>query len=397
MQFDIAIAGAGPAGLAFALALAGTGLRIALLDRQPEAALADPAFDGREIALTHHSRTVLERIGAWARLPAAEVSPLREAVVLNGPQPRQALRFDAAGRQAGPLGWLVPNHRIRRALFEGLAGRPDITLLPGTAAEDIETAPGEARLRLSQGGTLAARLVVAADTRFSTLRRRMGIPARMHDMGRAMLVARLGHDLPHRHVATEWFGHGQTIAMLPLNGNLSSAVLTLPERETARLMALDDAAFAAEVTRRYGGRLGAMRAAGTRHVYPLVATYAARFAGPRFALLGDAAVGMHPVTAHGYNLGLRGAASLSAGIRAAAARGGDIGAPALLARYQATHRRATWPLYTATNAVAGLFTDDRLPARLAREAVLGLGARLPLVRGAIVAGLMDRDGGLAPA
>ncbi|TCZ55971.1 5-demethoxyubiquinol-8 5-hydroxylase UbiM [Roseicella aquatilis] len=394
MQFDVVVVGAGPAGLGFALSLAGSGLRIGLVERQPEASLAEPGFDGREIALTHLSRALLRRLGAWPRIPAAEISELREAVVLNGSAPRGALRFDAAGRGAGPLGWLVPNHLIRRALYETAREQPDIHLLAGTAVAGVETGPEGATLRLAGGGEpIRARLAVAADTRFSELRRRMGIPAAMKDFGKAMLVCRMEHEAPHHHVATEWFGERQTLAMLPLNGNLSSAVLTLPERETARLMRLDDAAFGAEVTRRYGGRLGAMRPVGTRHVYPLVAAYARRFVAERFALMGDAAVGMHPVTAHGFNLGLRGAHTLAREIRAAQARGGDIGGPGVLGRYEARHRRDTWPLYTATNAVVGLFTDDRPPARLLREAVLGLGARLPLVREAVVARLMERGGG----
>lgn len=393
MRFDVAVVGAGPAGLGFALSLAGTGLTVALLERQEAAALADPPFDGREIALTHLSRRILARLGAWDRIPPSEVSPLKEARVLNGPSPRAALRFDTAGRREEALGWLVPNHLIRRALFEALAGHSEITLMAGTAVLGVETGPEDARLHLAGGGAVTAGLVVAADTRFSELRRRMGIPAAMRDVGRAMLVGRVAHTAPHHHVATEWFGQGQTIAMLPLNGNLSSIVLTLPEREAQRLARLDDAAFGAEVTRRTGRRFGAMRPAGTRHVYPLVATWAERFVAERFALVGDAAVGMHPVTAHGFNLGLRGAATLAAEVRAAAARGGDIAAPALLARYEARHRRAAWPLYAATNTIVGLFTDDRLPARLARDAVLGLGARLPLVRRIVVSQLMDRGGG----
>ncbi|GGJ11215.1 5-demethoxyubiquinol-8 5-hydroxylase UbiM [Neoroseomonas lacus] len=385
MDTDVAIIGAGPAGLALACALAESGLRITLLERAPEAAIAAPAFDGREIALTHRSQDILRELGAWARIPEAETAPLREAKVVNGASPL-ALRF-APGRDGEPLGRLVPNQAIRRALYETAAGT-EARLLAGRAVTGLSLAADGATVTLDGGEAVTARLVIAADSRFSEARRRAGIGAAMLDFGRTMIVARVAHEAPHGGVATEWFGHGQTIAMLPLNGAMSSVVLTLPPTEAEAAMASSDEEFGAEVTRRFESRLGPMQLAGTRHAYPLVAAYAHRFAGRRFALLGDAAVGMHPVTAHGFNFGLSGAEILAGEIR----RGTDPGAAAGLARYAAAHRRATLPLFLATNAVARLYSDDRRPARLARTALIGAGAVLAPVRRAIVAGLMDARG-----
>ena len=383
MDTDVAIIGAGPAGLALACALEGSGLRVTLLERAPEAAIAEPAFDGREIALTHRSQAILKALGAWERIPAAEMAPLREAKVVNGASPL-ALRF-AAGGGDEPLGRLVPNHLIRRALYETMVAGGAARLVAGRGVTGLSLAGTGARVRLDGGEEVAARLVVAADSRFSEARRRAGIGAAMLDFGRTMIVARVAHEAPHQGVATEWFGHGQTIAMLPLNGDVSSAVLTLPPARAERLMAMDAEAFGAEVTKRYEARLGAMRLVGTRHAYPLVGVYAHRFAARRFALLGDAAVGMHPVTAHGFNFGLSGADLLAGLVRGAA----DPGDAAALARYGARHRRATLPLFLATNAVARLYSDDRAPARLARAALIGAGAALAPVRRAIVAQLMD--------
>jgi 2-polyprenyl-6-methoxyphenol hydroxylase-like FAD-dependent oxidoreductase len=157
-------------------------------------------------------------------------------------------------------------------------------------------------------------------------------------------------------------------------------VLTLKPCETEKLMAMDAEAFSAEITQRYQQRLGKMSLVGSRHVYPLVATYATRFVAERFALVGDAAVGMHPVTAHGFNFGLTGVELLSNLVIPAVLNGGDIGAAKLLARYQSQLRRATMPLFLATNTTALLYTDDRLPARMLRGAVIRTGETLAPLR-----------------
>ncbi|WP_338661601.1 5-demethoxyubiquinol-8 5-hydroxylase UbiM [Pararoseomonas sp. SCSIO 73927] len=393
---DVAIIGAGPVGLALAVLLAREGLSTVLVERQPEAALADPAYDGREIALTHHSRALLERIGAWDLIPAESVSPLRQARVLNGTDPF-ALTFDTGGAPGGAeaLGFLVSNHLIRRALHGVARSVPAIDLRTGTAVERVATGAASAELRLRGGEVLRAPLAVAADTRFSQAREQMGITASVRDFGRSMLVCRVEHAAPHGHVATEWFDYGQTVALLPLNGGASSLVLTRAPEEIARLMELPPPAFEAEVMRALRRRgLGPVRLAGTRHSYPLAATYARRFAAPRFALAGDAAVGMLPITAHGFNLGLRGAETLADAVAEARRRGEDIGAPAILRRFEAAHRLATGPLYAATNAIAALYSREDLPSRLARHAVLRIGGALSPIRQAVAAMLMDR--GAAP-
>ncbi len=393
MQFDAIIVGAGPVGLGLARALAGTGLRLALVESRPESELADPPPDGREIAVTHHSTRLLREMGAWAHLPAAEVSPLRRARVLNGGS-SYALQFDVADRPETELGQLVPNHHIRRALFRATAGQPDLTLLAGAGVADSRIGPDGVEVTLEDGATLRAGLLVAADTRFSAVRRRHGIGAEVLDFRRTMIVCRMEHEAEHGHVATEWFGHGETLASLPLNGRASSAVITLDPAVVARLMRLDAAAFSAEVTRRFRRRLGAMRLAGTRHSYPLAATWAEHFAAPRLALVGDAAVGLLPITAHGFNLGLRGAHRLAAEVRGALARGEDFAGAGVLRRHERAHRLVAWPLFRGTNALARLYSAEGPAARLARHAALRLGNNLPPFKRAVRAMLMESE---APA
>ncbi len=397
-DFDIIVAGAGPVGLALVGSLAGAGLRIALVDPQPAAALADPADDGREIALTDRSVGREDAIGAWARIPADAVAPLRHMRVLNGPS-HYAMHFGAGEGTDGRLGRFAPNHWLRRALHDAVAARADVSLLPGRSVTSIRVEGRAARAVLSDGKALSAGLVVAADTRRSLLRTQQRIPAALHDYRQSMLVCPVEHTLPHGETATAWFEYGRTLVTLPLNGGpldggRSSAVMTLDRADADALLALDDRAFGVEVSRRYRNRLGAMRSAGARHAVPVVTAYAQRFVAHRFALLGDAAVGMHPTTAHGFNFGLLGQHALASALRAALDRGADVADPAALRRYESAHRRETRLFFAGAEAVMRLYAvGDSLPARLLRDAALRLG-NLPPLRHALAARMHDPDLGI---
>jgi ubiquinone biosynthesis UbiH/UbiF/VisC/COQ6 family hydroxylase len=389
-DYDVIVVGGGPAGLGFARALAGSGLRLAVVERSPRAALADPADDGREIALTHHSVATLRKLGAWDALHADEIAPLRAAHVFNGGSPF-ALSFDTAGSKAGagPLGTMVPNHAIRRALFAATEGQDGLDLMTGVGVTGARADRAGATVTLDDGRVLTARLLIAADSRFSAIRDQLGIAARINRIGKSMMVCRVMHEADHDGIATEWFDHGQTIAMLPLSGRRSSAVLTLPCAEIDRLAALDADALGAELTRRFSGRLGAMRVIDRAHVYPLATTWSHHFAADGAALIGDAAVGMHPVTAHGFNLGLAGATRLADLIAAAAAKRRDIASPLLLRRYETAHRLQCRPLYDATAMIVGLYTAESPAARAARHVTLRAAARLPFLRQSVSRLLMQ--------
>ncbi len=381
MNYDIAIVGGGPSGLCLARSLSGQGLAVTVLERQPEATLARPAFDGREIALTHGSQALLARLDIWSRLDQQEVALLRDASVFNGPSPF-ALQINAEQAQADRLGHLVANHAIRQAAYESLMTAADTELRCETELKGISQLADAVELTLTSGEKLHTRLLVAADSRFSDTRRLLGIGAQLKDYGKSMLVCRMQHEADHQQTAWEWFGYGQTLALLPLNGRQSSVVLTLPASEIARLLCLDETDFATEMQDRFNHRLGRMQLVSSRHAYPLVGAYARRMIGQRSALIGDAAVGMHPVTAHGFNLGLGSVQRLSALILAAHARHQSLASPALLERYQRQQRLATWPLYQATNLLVGCYTSDQLPMRLLRNVGLRLAQQAqPLRRG----------------
>jgi ubiquinone biosynthesis UbiH/UbiF/VisC/COQ6 family hydroxylase len=379
----IAVVGAGPAGLSFARALAGTDAKIVLLERQRLSALVRPVHDGREIALTHRSLRSLRDLGVWSLIPASEVHAMRQAEVLNG-RSRFAMTIAPDPSDQRPLGVLDSNHLLRRALFEVVRQQPNVTLRAGVAVAQAQSRRDGVRLTLNDGSLLDTDLLIAADSRFSQIRGQFGISTDIEPLGRTMLVGRIRHDADVESAATEWFDRGKTVALLPLGRGLSSIVLTLNSADADALSALSGPPLGRKLTQYCGDRWGAISVEDRLHAYPLTLTYAHRFVAERFALVGDAAVGMHPVTAHGFNLGLAGAIRLAALIADAP----NVGDHRRLARYALAHRAETRPLYQATRALIGLFTDDRPVAMAARHAAVRIGSSRP-VRSALRALLMQ--------
>ena len=386
LNVDVAIIGAGPTGLCLAKALAESGLRIMVIERQAETTLSHPAFDGREIALTHHSAQLMRKLGLWEYIDPQAISLLRDARVFNGSS-LLSLDIGHHDTQQSELGYLVANHLIRKAAYAAVIASPTITLKTETKVANISTSTNGVKVTFANGEVIQAQLLVAADSRFSETRRAMGIAVDIHDFGKTMMVCVMEHTVAHQHIAWEWFDYGQTLALLPMNGLQSSVVITLPPKEIDSLICMPEDDFNREVSARFKHRLGAMRLVSTRHAYPLVTVFSKRLIGQRFALVGDAAVGMHPVTAHGFNFGLKGVATLSAEIKAAQAAGKDIAANSMLLRYEQAHRRHTRPLFLATHAIAKLYSKDNLPARFLRTSALWIGNRITPFK-LVVAGLL---------
>jgi ubiquinone biosynthesis UbiH/UbiF/VisC/COQ6 family hydroxylase len=379
MHHDIVIIGAGPAGLSLARALANTKLNILLVEKSSVESLRDPAPDGREIALTHLSVDILKALGAWQRIKPEAVTPINGAKVLNG-NSAYSLDFDNRRHPGEALGYMVSNYLIRRALYEEVQTLSNVEWLTGCTVDDLVIDSHTATVVLSNGEQRTASLVVAADSRFSSSRRRVGIPARMRDFSRVAIVCRARSEKPHNNIAYECFQYERTLAVLPLAGNLCSIVITVPTALGHEIVAMDEDRFNVDIQKRFGNRLGAMELVGERHLYPLVAVHADRFVAQRIALVGDAAVGMHPVTAHGFNLGLRGASTLAEEIGAALQQGRDFASASVLQNYQSRHMRITRPMYVGTNGIVGLFTNDAPPAKALRNLVLRIANNLPPVK-----------------
>jgi len=377
-KVDIAIVGAGPAGLSFALSLAKSGLKIALLEQQTLAQISQPKFDGRDIAMTHLSKTILTELGVWQNIPIDVIHTIKEAKVINGNslnKPSSILHFDRSDDPTAPLGYLLANHQIRHALYHQLCTHENIELLCEQTVKAIRLDDDAAFIETDQL-SIETNLLVSSDSRFSSSRRMMGLSAKMKDFGKVMIVCNMSHKKNHHNTAQECFKYDKTCAILPLGEGFSSIVITVNASESKRLLALDDGTFNREAQLMLESKLGEMSLISQRTAYPLIGVMSDRFIAQRFALIGDAAVGMHPVTAHGFNLGLRSADTLAQLILKSHMQGKEIASQWLLHQYEARHKLLSKPLYDATNAIVSLYTNPAPLAKILRKTGIKVGNKL---------------------
>ena len=372
---DILIVGGGLNGPALALAAAQAGLKSIVIDALPEAARTQEDFDGRGYALALSSVRMLDNLGLWERLqPNAQ--PMREIKVTDGrvgdAQVFLGLHFDSAEIEEGPMGQMVEDRYLRRALLDAMQANPLVEQRAGETVIAQETGPAGISVTLASGETLQARLLVGADGRRSGTAARAGIRRTGWGYGQTALVCAIAHEKPHHGVAHQFFMPPGPLAILPLPGNRSSIVWSETEAQARAINALPDDQYLEVLRPRFGDFLGEISLAGKRFVYPLNLTLANSFIAERLALVGDAAHGMHPIAGQGLNAGLRDVAALADVLSHAQRRGEDIASPLVLARYQQWRRFDTASLAAATDLFNRLFSNDSALLRFGRD--LGMAA-----------------------
>lgn len=386
--FDVAVVGAGAAGLTAALTFGREGFRTCLVGEPPAAS------DGRTVALLDGSVRLLAALGLWPAL-AADAAPMVRMTLVDDTQslfrpPPVTFAAGEIGLEA--FGWNIANTALLHHLWAALRERGAV-VVHGGRATGLSLRADRAVVDLENGGEVEAALAVAADGGHSRLREASGIPVRRWTYPQSALTAILAHDREHRDTSTEFHTRDGPFTLVPLPGRRSSLVwVTRPERGSTLLgLAADDLARAAE--RQAHSILGAMRLDGPRGLVPLSGLAARRLHGPRLALIGEAAHVLPPIGAQGLNLGLRDVAALRDALVEGRRRGRDPGDHATLAAYG---RSRGFDLGLRRAAIDGLnrsLLSDFLPVDLARGAGLALlGALGPLRRAVMREGVLPRLG-----
>jgi 2-octaprenyl-6-methoxyphenol hydroxylase len=371
---DVVIGGGGIVGLTLALALAGGGLRVLLADPVPPAKTVNAAFDGRVSAISYSSVRMLRTLGVWERLQA-RAQPINDILVTDAklgeaPSPF-SLHFDH--REIGmPMGFIAENRDIRESLLACAETCLGLRFEWPSAVTDLRPRADAIEVEFDRRKFLAVPLFVAAEGRDSPSRESMNIGLVTWSYPQRGIVATVAHERAHHGTAYEHFLPSGPFAILPMTGNRSSLVWTEREALADAMLQLSEDEFEVEVSQRFGQHLGAIRVAGPRWSYSLRFHLARSFVRPRFALLGDAAHGIHPIAGQGLNLGFKDVAALAEIVLDAARLGLDIGGKDVLARYERWRHFDSFALAAATDALNRLFSNDFAPLRLARDLGLGM-------------------------
>jgi 2-polyprenylphenol 6-hydroxylase len=376
LTFHAVVVGGGLVGKTAALALAQSGLRVALLAPRAAGLPAGAALDSRIYALSSSSQTLLERLRVWQALDRARLGPVLDMRVFG--DSFAELHFSAFQASVPQLAWIAESTLVEQSLDAALRFQPSLSWFE-SRAQGMTVEADAAHVTLSSGETLQADLVVGADGAHSWVRAQMGAKLDRRDYRQTGVVANFKAQKPHGETAYQWFRDTEIVALLPLPGDHVSLVWSARTEHADELLALDPAQLAAKVEQATQNLLGALECVTPAQGFPLALQTVDRLAAPRVVLVGDAAHLIHPLAGQGMNLGLRDVATL-ADVIANKEGFRDLGDPILLRRYERARREDIQKLMLATDGLQRLFAVPGTVARAVRNVGMAFVGAQPLVK-----------------
>ena len=368
VDYDIVIAGGGMIGTSLALALAPLGLRVAIVEAIARKEDQQPSFDDRSTALSRSTQRMFEAMGLWDKVIAAS-TPISDIHVSDKGRFGFS-HIDAEEQGVAALGYVVINRVLGEVLQSRLMATSSVDVFCPARIENVDLGPEQATAILkSDDGeqTLSCKLLVAADGANSAVREMMGISVTKREYGQRALIGNLSPEKSIDNRAFERFTPQGPLAILPVADERAGFVWTVSERDADRVLGLDDDAFLAEIQEEFGYRLGKFSRVGKRAAYPLILSKALRLTATRSVLIGNSAHGLHPVSAQGFNLGMRDVAALCDCIADALSDAVDPGDSKLLDRYAQWRRSDQKKLVRFTDSLVRLFGSTRPGLRTLRN------------------------------
>ena len=384
---DIIIVGGGLNGSLMAIAAANIGFSTIVLDSKDNEASAENRFDGRSYALALSSVRLLKNLDIFEDI-IDKSQPILDIKILDGKLvqgPSQfSLHFDNNEIHDGPMGQMVEDRFIRKALFTKINKNKQIDYKFNSKVTEHKKQSGYISVTLDNGKKLDTKLLVGADGRNSELANRADIKKSGWKYNQSALVCAIEHEADHNGVAWQYFMPSGPLAVLPMTGKRSCIVWTEQNANAKAINLFDETRYTKILAARLGNFLGKFKIIGDRHTYPLELSIADRFIDERLALIGDAAHSVHPIAGQGLNAGFKDIAVLAHIIQDAHHRGEDLGSLGVLKRYEEWRRFDSAQLAYSTDLFNKLFSNENEALRLARNIGLKLLDSIPVAKRNII-------------
>ena len=384
---DIIIVGGGLNGSLMAIAAANIGFSTIVLDSKDNEASAENRFDGRSYALALSSVRLLKNLDIFEDI-IDKSQPILDIKILDGKLvqgPSQfSLHFDNNEIHDGPMGQMVEDRFIRKALFTKINKNEQIDYKFNSKVTEHKKQSGYISVTLDNGKKLNTKLLVGADGKNSELANRAEIKKSGWKYNQSALVCAIEHEADHNGVAWQYFMPSGPLAVLPMTGKRSCIVWTEQNANAKAINLFDETRYTKILAARLGNFLGKFKIIGDRHTYPLELSIADRFIDERLALIGDAAHSVHPIAGQGLNAGFKDIAVLAHIIQDAHNRGEDLGSLGVLKRYEEWRRFDSAQLAYSTDLFNKLFSNENEALRLARNIGLKLLDSIPVAKRNII-------------
>ena len=366
-QFDVVVAGGGMVGAATAIGLAQQGLSVAVLEGvQPAPFEVSQPMDLRVSAISPHSVSLLERLGAWEAVTAMRLCPYKRLETWEHPECRT--RFNAEQMHLERLGYIVENRVIQLALWQQFELYPNLTVkCPARMVSAIDSDNGQT-IVLEDGSQIQATLLVGADGANSKVRQQAGIGITAWDYRQHCMLINVETALPQQDITWQMFTPHGPRSFLPLPGHQASLVWYDSPSRIQQLSALSPEQLEAQISAHFPAELGEFKVLNHGR-FPLTRRHAQTYYKPGVVLLGDAAHTINPLAGQGVNLGFKDVDVLLHEIEKA---GQDWSELRVLKGYECRRRPDNLLMQSGMDFFYTTFSNDLLPVKLLRNAGLKL-------------------------